>query len=90
MRLKLEWEIPGQQPDEIFLEELAVAVKLETAVRLFAQRRISSGYAAVLLGIPRIVFLDIVRERQVPLFEFGDGELQSEVDSLAAAISDTV
>ncbi len=86
MQLRFEWEIPGLELDEAFVQDLAAAAKLETAVRLFAERRISSGYAAGLLGISRIAFLDIVRERHVPLFEFREGELQNELDSLTAAV----
>lgn len=86
MRLQLDWEIPDQVMDESLVRDLTDALKLEAAVRLFSEGRISSGYAAHLLGIPRQAFADILHERKIPLYTYAKGELEAEVNTLSGAI----
>jgi predicted HTH domain antitoxin len=76
--LKFEWDLPAAALDPSFEAELVRAVKQETALRLFADGRISSGFGAELLGISRLAFIDLLRERRIPLFSYGEGELEQE------------
>ena len=80
--LRLEWELPESALEEPFRTELVQAVKREVAVRLFADGKISSGYGAGMLGISRWDFIDLLRQRQIPLLAYPEGELEDEVAAL--------
>lgn len=80
--LHLEWELPEGALEEPFRAELVQAVKREVAVRLFADGKISSGYGAGMLGISRWEFIELLRQRQVPLVSYEEGELEEDVAAL--------
>ena len=80
--LRLEWELPESALEEPFRTELVQAVKREVAVRLFADGKISSGYGAAMLGISRWEFIELLRQRQIPLLSYHEGELEEEVAAL--------
>lgn len=81
--VRVEWELPADvELDEPFRAELQLAVQREVAVRLFAEGKISSGYGAHLLGISRWAFIDLLRERRIPLFQYGPGELEEELATI--------
>jgi len=79
--LHLDWDLPDGALTEPFRTELVEAVKREVAVRLFADGRITSGYGAAMLGISRLEFIDLLKERRVPLFTYQEGELQQELEA---------
>ena len=57
--------------EEPFRKDLVLTIKREVALRLFADGKISSGYGAQML-----------RERKIPLFAYGEGELDRELATL--------
>jgi predicted HTH domain antitoxin len=46
---------------------------------LFTESKISSGKAARLLGISRVNFLDLLRERGISYINFSEEELEEEI-----------
>ena len=66
MKLEIELDVPEDGVDEALRRDLARAAKEHAVLQLFAERRISSGLAARMLGIGRIQFLDLLKQRGVP------------------------
>jgi predicted HTH domain antitoxin len=82
-KLRFEWDIPETLFDEAFLEEAFLEqVKQDAAVRLFTQGRVSSGYAASLLGITRRDFLELLQHRGIPFARYTEEEWEAEQQSL--------
>jgi predicted HTH domain antitoxin len=66
-KLRFGWEVPEELFDGQFREEESVRqLKEDAIVRLFDQGRISSGYAASLLGMTRRDFFELLQKRGVP------------------------
>ena len=49
------------------------------AVKLFERKRISSGIAAQMAGVPRAVFLLNLQESGVPMIDLSAEELESDL-----------
>lgn len=64
-------------------QEAANEIKVMSVVKLYELERISSGQAAMLLGIPRIEFLELLSKYQVSYFSF-QSEKEIENDRLNA------
>ena len=80
--LKMEWELPEGALEEPLRADLVQMIQTEVAVRLFAAERISSGYAAEMLGISRWDFLELLKERKIPVCSYGEGDLDREIATL--------
>jgi predicted HTH domain antitoxin len=62
-------------------EELARDVRLYSALMLFRLGKLSSGAAAEMAGLPRVEFLDLCAEYDIPVTQITGQELRREMDS---------
>ena len=60
-------------------EELARDVQLYAALMLFRQGKLSSGAAAEMAGVPRIAFLDLCAEHDIPVSQISGEDLLQEM-----------
>jgi len=82
-KLRFEWDVPDTLfddgfPEAAFLEQ----VKQDAVVRLFVQGRISSGYAASLLGMRRRDFLEFLQRQGIPFAQYTQADWEEERQSL--------
>jgi predicted HTH domain antitoxin len=61
-------------------EELARDVQLYAALMLFRQGKLSSGAAAEMAGVPRIAFLDLCAEYDIPVSQISGEDLRREMN----------
>ena len=69
-RIRLEMELPDGLVDKTFEAELLKGFKEEAALRLFKEGKVSSGFAARLIGISRLEFLNLLQKRAIPFVEY--------------------
>jgi predicted HTH domain antitoxin len=77
-RITLDWELPEGAVDKAFERELSVVVKEEVALRLFREGKVSSGYAAALLGTTRRAFLALLKKRGMPFVQYTFEDLKAD------------
>ena len=71
-------------PDEALLalkvplDQVASELRLAAAVKLYELGRLSSGAAAILAGVPRVVFLMKLADYGVDTFRLGEEDLRRE------------
>ena len=63
------------------VEEMGRDVRLYAALMLFRLGKLSSGAAAEMAGVPRIMFLDLCTEYDIPVSQITTDELHREVAS---------
>jgi predicted HTH domain antitoxin len=61
-------------------EELSRDVRLYSALMLFYLGKLSSGAAAEMAGIPRVMFLDLCAEYEIPVTQISSDDLHRELD----------
>ena len=61
MRVAFELEVPDGAVNKDAEAELVRTVKEQAALKLYADGRVTTGEAAVMLGLTRIQFLDLLR-----------------------------
>lgn len=61
-------------------EELGRDLKLYAALMLFQLGKLSSGAAAEMAGVPRVMFFDLCTDYNIPISQITPEELQAEVD----------
>lgn len=73
--------IPESLPQQLNRtpEELARDIRLYAALMLFHLEKLSSGAAAELAGVPRVLFLDLCAEYGIPVSQITPEELRREV-----------
>ena len=62
-------------------EEFARDLRLYSALMLFSLGKLSSGAAATMAGLPRVMFLDICAENDIPVTQISGEDLRREMDS---------
>lgn len=73
-------------PEELLLalrltpEAAADELRLAAAVKLYELGRLSSGAAAELAGVPRVVFLSKLADFGVPTFRMTEDEIREDAD----------
>ena len=60
-------------------DEMARDVRLYAALMLFHLGKLSSGMAAQMAGIPRVQFLELCGEYNIPVFQITPEELKAEL-----------
>ena len=60
MKLAFELDVPDGAVDRVAEVELVGSVKEQTALKLYADERVTTGEAAAMLGLTRIQFLDLL------------------------------
>jgi len=81
MDRKIEWEISQDTLLALNVssqEEASEALRMAAAVKLYEIGRLSSGAAARLAGIPRVVFLSKLADYKVNTFQLTEEQLQGE------------
>jgi predicted HTH domain antitoxin len=62
-------------------DDFAQEAKLAMAAKLFEMKRLSSGMAAHLIGMDRVVFLSQLHKFGVPMIDLNEDELAQDVDN---------
>ena len=65
MKLEIEIEVPDGAVDENAEAELVRSVKEQAALKLYSEKRLTTGEAAQMLGLTRLQFLDLLRRTGV-------------------------
>jgi len=60
-------------------EELARDMQLYAALMLFRLGKLSSGAAAEMAGVPRVMFLDLCAEYDIPVSQITGSDLRQEM-----------
>ncbi|MBN2392229.1 MAG: UPF0175 family protein [Anaerolineae bacterium] len=81
MEETLTLRIPGEVRSMLnrTTEELARDMRLYAALMLFRSGKLSSGAAAEMAGVPRVMFLDLCAEYDIPVTHITGADLQREL-----------
>ena len=60
-------------------DQMARDMRLYTALMLFHEGKLSSGAAAELAGVPRVLFFDLCAEHEIPVSQITPKELEREL-----------
>ena len=82
MQETLTIHIPGEirQMLNRTQEELSRDMRLYTALMQFRTGKLSSGAAAEMAGIPRVMFLDLCAEYDIPVSQVSGDDLRQELN----------
>ena len=83
MPLEIKINYPDSLPDAIHLtrKEFEKEAKMAMAAKLFEMRRLSSGMAALLVGMDRVSFLLNLHRYKVPMIDLEKEDLVSDVEN---------
>jgi predicted HTH domain antitoxin len=81
-RVRVEFEVPEDLFDPSVTDaDLSTQAKQDLVLRLFREKKLSSGGAAQILGVTRRDFLDLLARRGLPFFDLDPTELEDELDA---------
>ncbi|OIP15882.1 MAG: hypothetical protein AUK51_12230 [Comamonadaceae bacterium CG2_30_59_20] len=74
-------EVPSHLPDaaQCTPQQFMQDAKLAMAVKLFEMKRLSSGMAALLIGMTRVQFLGELHRFGVPMIDLDENELAQDI-----------
>jgi predicted HTH domain antitoxin len=80
--MQLTIDLPDSLPDLLqqTKQEFEFEMKMALAAKLFQMKRISSGTAASMVGLPRVAFLLNLHKYGVPMVDLPKDELISDID----------
>jgi predicted HTH domain antitoxin len=81
--MQLVVEVPGNLPDaaQCTPQQFMHEAKLAMAIKLFEMKRLSSGMAAMLIGMSRIEFLGELHRYGVYLIDLDQNELAQDISN---------
>lgn len=81
--MQLVVEVPGNLPDAAHCtaQQFVHEAKLAMAIKLFEMKRLSSGMAAMLIGMSRIEFLGELHRYGVPMIDLDQNELAQDISN---------
>lgn len=79
--MQLLVEVPNHLPDaaQCTPQQFMQDAKLAMAVKLFEMKRLSSGMAALLIGMTRVQFLGELHRFGVPMIDLDENELTQDI-----------
>ena len=79
--MQLLVEVPSNLPDaaQCTPQQFMHEAKLAMAIKLFEMKRLSSGMAALLIGMTRMQLLGELHRYGVPMIDLDDDELASDI-----------
>ena len=82
MEEKLTVRVPTEVPRRLNRTpaEMQRDIRLYAALMLFRQGKLSSGAAAAMAGVPRVMFLDLCAEYDIPVSQITAEDLRREMD----------
>ncbi|MGB3239450.1 MAG: UPF0175 family protein [Geitlerinemataceae cyanobacterium] len=83
MSLRLTIDYPETFPDALqqTREQFEEEARWAMAVKLFEMKRLSSGMAAMILGVNRVYFLLKLQQYGVPIIDLSEDELRSDLEN---------
>jgi len=60
-------------------EEMERDIRMYAALMLFRQGKLSSGAAAAMVGMPRVMFLDLCADYDIPISQISAEDLRREM-----------
>lgn len=84
MKLQIDLDIPYDLIDAELQDHFAATCKEEAVLRLFADRKIPSAVATRLLGLTRIQFMELTRQRGIAYIVYTAEDFADDLKDLAA------
>ena len=79
MKLEIQVNVADDAADKIELQE---HLRKEAILALFAGRKIPAGKAAQELGLTRIAFMDLLRQRGIPYADYTAEDWESDARAI--------
>jgi len=64
-------------------EELVNKMKLYTAIALYQKKQLSLGKAAQFVGVDRLSFIELLKQENIPIFDYSSKELNEVFEDAA-------
>ena len=79
--MQLLVDVPSNLPDaaQCTPQQFMYEAKLAIAIKLFEMKRLSSGMAALLIGMSRVQFLGELHRYSVPMIDLDESELAQDI-----------